>query len=288
MASFKDIKSRTKSVKATKKIARAMEMVAAARMKKAQKYATQNRPYIDRIAEMIANLVYTTKEHISHPYITPAKKRENIMVLVITANRGLCGPFNSNLVRASLTFVKNHKDLKRFMVTIGKKGRNAMERINENIMADFSHLAEQPTYYDMLGITGIIEQEFLSGKVDEVYAIYTDFRTTLTQIVTVKKILPFEVSSEFKPANERVPYIIEGDRDLFLDSLLKRYLSSTVYQLVLDSKASEFSARMMAMSQASQNADDISRNLQLAYNKMRQEKITKEILEVIGGSVVAE
>jgi F-type H+-transporting ATPase subunit gamma len=176
---------------------------------------------------------------------------------------------------------RNHT--KELVLTVGKKGRQAMERIGKAVLADFETMSDKPSFLDTIGISRVVVDDFLSGKLDEVYMVYNHFYSAMSQKPVVKKLLPIEPSDLGTSAVKR-DYIFEQDREKLLSEMLQRYIETTVYQTVLESLASEHSARMVAMRQASDNASDIIKNLTLHYNKARQAKITKEILEIGAGS----
>lgn len=283
MASLRDIKIRIKSVQSTKKITKAMEMIAASKMKRAQMAALKGRPYLEKLEEVITDLVTYSDPALSHPFLQKRDKVKNVGYVFMTSNRGLCGGFNSNIIRRMLEILRERNETKEVVITVGKKGRQAMERVGKAVLADFETMSDRPSFLDTVGISRVVLDDFLNGKLDEVYMVYNHFYSALSQKPVVKKLLPIEPST-MKTAATKRDYIFEQDREVLLDEMLKRYLEATVYQTVLESQASEHSARMMAMRQASDNASDIISNLTLHYNKARQTKITKEILEVVAGS----
>ncbi len=286
MASLRDIKLRIRSVKSTQKITKAMEMIAASKMKRAQNQATKGRPYLTKLSEIITNLIYFSDPKLKHPLLTKRPKVQNIGYLFITANRGLCGGFNSNIIRKMLEILKEKNRTKETVITVGRKGKQAMERIGKSVLADFEGLSEKPAFVDTLGISKVIVEDFLNGKLDEVWMVYNHFQSTLSQKPVAVKLLPISFDQQKNVKKIKRDYIFEPNRQELLNELLHRYLETSVYQTVLESVASEHSARMMAMRQASDNAEEIVDNLTLHYNKARQAKITKEILEVVAGSSV--
>jgi len=285
MASLRDIKIRIKSVQSTKKITKAMEMIAASKMKRAQMAALKGRPYIQKLEEIIGNLVAFSEPQLRHKFLEKREQVKNVGYIFMTSNRGLCAGFNSNVIRKMIEVLREKKHAKETVLTVGKKGRQAMERIGKAVLADFEAMSDRPTYLDTLGISRVVIDDFLNGKLDEVYMVYNHFYSALSQRPVVKKLLPIE-PAEIESNQVKRDYIFEQDREKLLNEMLQRYVETTVYQTVLESLASEHSARMMAMRQASDNASDIITNLTLHYNKARQAKITKEILEVVSGSSV--
>jgi F-type H+-transporting ATPase subunit gamma len=284
MASLRDIKIRIKSVQSTSKITKAMEMIAASKMKRAQTMALRGRPYIQKLEEVIGNLVNYSNPPLSHPFLNKRGKVRNAGYIFITSNRGLCGAFNSNIIRRMLEILREKNETGEIVLTVGKKGRQAMERIGKTVLADFEQMPDKPSFLDTIGISRVVIDDFLSGKLDEVYMVYNHFYSLLTQKPVVKKLLPIESKTDEFSLTIKRDYIFEQSREKLLDELLRRYVENMVYQTVLESVASEHSARMMAMRLASDNAGEIITNLTLKYNKTRQAKITTEILEVMAGA----
>lgn len=284
MASLRVIKNRIRSVKSTQKITKAMEMIAASKMKKAQAQALKGRPYLKKLTEIIANLIHMSEPALSHRLVERKKSVKNVGYVFITANRGLCGGFNTNVIKAMLEILREKNQTNEIVLTVGRKGRQAMERIGKKVLADFESIGDKPSYLDTIGISRVVIDDFLNGKLDEVYMVYNHFYSTMTQKPAVIKLLPLDVDKSFAAPKLKREYIFEPDKGKLLDELLHRFAETTVYQTVLESVASEHSARMMSMRQASDNASEIVSRLTLHYNKARQAKITNEILEVIAGS----
>ncbi len=289
MASLRDLKIRIKSIKSTQKIARAMEMVAASKMKKAQQQALAGRPYLHKLREILFNLIYSSEPRLQHPFLdrgTVAKgQQKRIGYILISADRGLCGAFNANLTKTVLESFSNDGAKSRTAVTVGKKIRQAMQRIGQATIGDFTNMANSPTFLDTIGIAKMMVEEYLQGNLDEVQLVYTQFYSTATQKPKIEKLLPVEPEIDFalEGPMHKSEYIFEADKSKLLDELLRRYIDTEVYQAVLESAASEHSARMMAMHKAADNAKEIVANLTLEYNKTRQTKITTQILEIVGG-----
>ncbi len=283
MASLRDIKIRIKSVQSTKKITKAMEMIAASKMKRAQMAALRGRPYLQKLEEVIGNLVLFSDPKLSHPFLKKRNEVKNVAYVFMTSNRGLCGGFNTNIIRRMFEILRERNNTKEIVLTVGKKGRQAMERVGKSVLADFETMSDRPSFLDTIGISRVVIDDFMSGKLDEVYMVYNHFYSAISQKPVVKKLLPIEPGDVSEGVVKR-DYIFEQDREKLLDEMLHRYVETTVYQTVLESLASEHSARMMAMRQASDNASDIITNLTLHYNKARQSKITTSILEVVAGS----
>ncbi len=284
MASLRDIKLRIRSVKSTQKITKAMEMIAASKMKRAQTQALKGRPYLQKLSQIIANLVYLSQPRLTHPLLKKKKAVKNVGYIFITANRGLCGAFNSNVIRKMLEILKEKNNTQETVLTVGKKGRQAMERIGKAVLADFETMSDKLSYLDALGVSRVVVDDFLAGKLDEVYMVYNHFYSTISQKPVVQRLLPVTVDKSHLTPGVKRDYIFEPGKEALLDELLHRYIETNVYQTLLESQASEQSARMMAMRQASDNATEIVDNLTLNYNKARQAKITTQILEVVAGS----
>jgi F-type H+-transporting ATPase subunit gamma len=284
MASLRDIKNRIKSVQSTQKITKAMEMIAASKMKKAQAQALKGRPYLKKLMEIIADLIYVSEPPLSHPLLQPKEKVKKAGYIFMTANRGLCGGFNTNVIKTMLEILREKNDTEEIVITVGKKGRQAMERIGKKVLADFEKLGDKPSYIDTLGISKVVLDDFLAGKLDEVYMVYNHFYSTMTQKPTVVKLLPLDLNKDLAKPKMKRDYIFEPNKEKLLNELLTRYIETIVYQTVLESAASEHSARMMAMRQASDNANEIVSTLTLHFNKARQAKITTGILEIVAGS----
>lgn len=264
-----------------------MEMIAASKMKRAQNQALKGRPYMQKLVEVIGNLLTLSAAPLKHPFLKKRKPVKNIGYVFITSNRGLCGGFNSNVIRKMFEILKEKNKTKEIVITVGKKGMQAMERIGKAVLADFENLSDKPSYLDLLGISKVLIDDYLDGKLDEVYMVYNHFYSIISQKPVVKKLLPIEKESTesnvFKNQIKR-DYIFEQNKTAMLDELLRRYVETMVYQTVLESVASEHSARMVAMRQASDNAQEIVSNLTLHYNKARQTKITTQLLEVVAGT----
>lgn len=289
MASLRDLKIRIKSIKSTQKIARAMEMVAASKMKKAQSQALAGRPYLHKLREVLFNLIYSSEPRLQHPFLNPVARLKGqpkrIGYILISADRGLCGAFNANLTKTALEAFSSDGAESRVAVTVGKKIRQAMQRIGQSTIGDFTNMANSPTFINTIGIAKMMVEEYLLGNLDEVQLVYTQFYSTATQKPRTEKLLPVEPEIDFAQEGpmRKSEYIFEADKTKLLDELLRRFVDTEVYQAVLESAASEHSARMMAMHKAAENAKEIVANLTLEYNKTRQTKITTQILEIVGG-----
>jgi len=295
--SLRDIKLRIRSVKSTQKITKAMEMIAASKMKRAQTQALKGRPYLQKLSQIIADLVHLSEPKLTHPLLK-TRRVKNIGYVFITANRGLCGSYNTNVIRLMLETLQANQHAREIVITVGKKGRQAMERIGKAVLADFETMSDKPGFLDTVGISRVVMDDFLEKRLDEVWMVYSHFYSTASQKPVAVKLLPIdpeknlprdrsEEGEEGEAAARhlrKVDYIFEPSREMLLDEMLRRYVETMVYQTVLEAVASEQSARMMAMHQAADNAEDIVSSLTLNYNKVRQTKITTEILEVVAGT----
>jgi F-type H+-transporting ATPase subunit gamma len=280
MISPRLLRRRIRSVQSTAKITRAMEMIATAKMKRSQEQAVAGRPYSDKISQVIADLAAEfTRDGAVHPLL---EKREvkRIAVIHITADRGLCGGLNANMNRLTARFIlEQHVPVT--LVTVGHKGRDFMYRHQYNIRAEFTRISDRPNMQETLPISYIIIDDYTSGHIDQVYLAYTRFVTTMTQNPTLELLLPIEPA--FIPKSETKEYIYEPNPSFVLNELLPRSVEMRIYHAVLEAIASEQSARMVAMRNATENANEVISDLTLTLNKARQEMITKELLDITGG-----
>ncbi|MGI2335187.1 MAG: ATP synthase F1 subunit gamma [Dehalogenimonas sp.] len=279
MANLRAIRLRIRGVKNIAKITRAMEMIAASKMRRAQERGLAGRPYREKITEVIAALSAVSGE-TGHPLLAkrPVKK---VMVVHITPDRGLSGGLVGNINRATLAFIQERKDTPTNFIVIGKKGLDFMRRAQREIAAEFVGMGDKPTLQDTIPISRIVIDDFKSGAVDEVWVAYSQFVSTLVQKPVLEKLLPVE-PAQIEP-QQNVEYLYEPDAASVLGSLLPAYVEMKIYQLLLESIASEQSARMVAMRNATQNANELTEELTLEYNKARQESITGELLDIVGG-----
>ncbi|MBZ0276823.1 MAG: ATP synthase F1 subunit gamma [Anaerolineae bacterium] len=296
MASAREIKKRIRSVKNISQITRAMEAVSASRVRRAQARVLASRAYSEKAWEILLNVQRTAAKGVPlHALLTEREDIKTVMVVLITADRGLAGAYNSNIVRVAERFAQRLGKPVRF-VTIGRKGRDTLIHSGANVIAEFSDLPAEPTTADIAPVARLAIDEFLSGAVDQVFIAYTDFINTLTQRPVVLGWLPLipyttedQVAAEFV---KDVPMVSGGAQDYeyepnaaaILDEIVPRFTELQLYQAVLESQASEHSARMVAMRNASDNATQLTADLTLVYNKARQSAITAEILDIVGGA----
>lgn len=283
MASPREIRRRIRSVRNISQITRAMEMVSASKMRRAQQRVLASRPYAERLEAMIGDLaaIQLDADALANFPLLQQREIKNTAAILITPDRGLTGPLISNIVRRASRFVLNEAGTPVELLTIGKKGRDFMVRTRQNVIAEYSGLGDAVTLDELRPIVQIAIDEFVSGKVDAVYVVYARFVNTLTQVPEVRQILPI-VRPE--SAGAYTDYIFEPTPAEVLQSLLPRYVEVLAYQALLDAIASEHSARMVAMRNASENAKDLSNDLTLTLNKARQAQITREVSEIAAGA----
>jgi F-type H+-transporting ATPase subunit gamma len=293
MAVGKEIRTKIKSVENTKKITKAMEMVAASKMRKAQERMRQARPYSDKVRNIAANLSQANPEYVS-PYmrgnVDGKGDAKAVGFIVVTTDKGLCGGLNTNVLRAVTNKMREAKDAGRAIkvVAIGNKGLGFMNRIGADVLSHAVQLGDKPQLDKLIGPVKVMLDLFVEGKLDAVYLCYTQFINTMKQEPQVQTLLPLGADRLAQSADEKKAYgwdyIYEPDAPSVIDELLKRYLEALVYQAVADNMASEQSARMVAMKSATDNAGNLIAELKLIYNKTRQAAITKELSEIVGGA----
>ncbi len=260
-----------------------MEMVAASKMKKAQDAALSGRPYASELAKLIENIAAKNGRELEHPFFS--KKKNPKKILFFTADRGLCGAFNSNISRYLLRR-EIQPEQEKIIVAIGRRGMSFCKHAGENVVAEFEGLSDKPDFLATAPITRIAVDGFLKGEFDEVRLIYNHFVNTMSQEITEKILLPLTppTRNEEETKKTRLEYLFEPNTKSVLKKILPRYLETIVYQALLESNASEQSARMVAMKSASENAGELIDTLTIEMNKARQASITTEILEIVGGA----
>ena len=282
MANIRLIRQRIRGVSNIAKITKAMEMIAASRMRRAQERGLAGRPYSEKITQVIAALAALPMEGKALHPLLQRRPVAKIAVVHITPDRGLCGGLVGNVNRKVASFILEQQAVAVKLVTVGRKGFDFMRRSSQDIVAEFIGLGDRPSLLDTLPISRIIIDDFSSGAIDEVYLGYTRFISTMTQEPVLEKILPTE--SAPIPATQNVGYIYEPHPVSVLGELLPRFIEMQVYHAILEAVASEQSARMVAMRNATDNASELIDDLTLMYNKERQEIITKELLDITGGA----
>lgn len=294
MATPREIRRRIKSVKNIAQVTRALEAVSASKVRRAQAQVLATRPYAQKSWQVLTHLAsQTAAGELLHPLLTRRPEIKTIGIVLLSSDRGLCGAFNYNMIRATMDFVESQAKPTQ-LVTVGRKGRDLMWRAKYTIVAEFSKLPPNPTVLDITPIARAAIDDFMRGEVDEVYLAYTDFIHTLKQVPAVKRLLPIQPGEvETQAMGEYVEesgpaltaeYLYEPSPQEILDAVLPRFTELQVYQAVLESLASEHSARMMAMRNATESAEELVGDLTLSYNKARQQAITSEILDIAGGA----
>lgn len=288
MASSREIRRRIKSVKNIQQITKAMKMVAAARLRRAQEKANASKPYAIKIKEVLSNVVANTKD-LSHPLLEERKVKK-VAYFIVSADKGLAGSYNSNLMKAAVKKVGTSPQEDIAIVTLGRKASDYFRRRAYKIDNQYTGFSERPTYQHAVTIANEMTQKFVSGEYDEIHVIYTKFYSPLNHEPTSIKVLPVETpKAEEAPtpdedSNDIREYIFEPSAEIALEALVPRYLEITVYAALMQSAASELGARMAAMGAATDNARDLIAKLTLNYNKLRQAGITREISEIVGGA----
>ncbi|HSR34306.1 MAG TPA: ATP synthase F1 subunit gamma [Anaerolineae bacterium] len=294
MPSTREIRRRIRSVKNISQVTRAMQMVAASKMRRAQEQVLGTRPYTEKAWQILSHLAAQRGvDETIHPLLELRDEIKTIGMVLITADKGLCGSYNHNMIQAAGRFM-GELPYAVELITVGKRGRDAMWRMRQNIVAEFSDLPPQPRLLDITPIARTVMDGFIAGRYDVVYLAHTDFINTLSQRPAIWQLLPIRplhlgVSpiSEYRgesPSEAMVEYIYEPDPHTILDTVLPRFTELQVYQAVLEALASEHSARMVAMRNATENAEELLDDLTLTYNRARQEAITKEMLDIVGGA----
>ena len=286
MAHAKEIRNKIKSVQGTRKITKAMEMVAASKMKKAQDRMRATRPYVGHMVTIIRHLAHANPEY-KHPFLVAQPEPKNAGLIIVTADKGLCGGLNTNALRVALAKIKEWqaKGVGVQVTAMGNKGVAFMRRLKVYIASEVSNLGDRPHLERLIGPVKIQLDAYMDGKIDELYVIATRFVNTMKQTPVDVKILPIaDLGLEEERREYPWDYIYEPDAKSVLDGLLMRYIEAVIYQAVAENIASEQSARMVAMKAASDNASAIIDELQLIYNKTRQAAITKELAEIVGGA----
>jgi F-type H+-transporting ATPase subunit gamma len=289
MPSTKEIRLKIKSVQNTRKITKAMEMVAASKMRKAQERMRQARPYGDKIRNIVAHLATANPEY-RHPFVVRHGEIRNVGIILVSTDKGLCGGLNTNIQRAVLARVKQWEaDGVKFQATaIGNKGYGFLQRLNANIVSHVVQLGDRPHLEKLIGPVKVQLDAYAEGRIDAVYLAYSRFINTMKQEPIIEQLLPLSADRLAQSEDEKRAYawdyLYEPDAQRVIDELMTRYVEALIYQAVAENMASEQSARMVAMKAASDNAKKLIDELQLVYNKTRQAGITKEISEIVGGA----
>ncbi len=286
MPSERDIRRRIRSVQNTGKVTNAMSLIAASKMRRAQTAVIDGRPFAEKIQEVIAHLA--AQPDVEATAATPLLQErpvKRIGILVISPDRGLCGGLHANLNRSVAQFILGQQAPARVIV-VGRKGRDFMVRYGQDVKAVFTDLAERPVLADILAIAHLVIESYTQGDVDEIYLAYSRYVSLMSQQPAIEKLLP--VAPAELTASERVGYIYEPDNVMVLGSLLPRFVEMEIYHGLLESIASEQSARMVAMRNATDNATGLVEDLTLVMNKLRQDTITNQLLDLVGGQIALE
>jgi F-type H+-transporting ATPase subunit gamma len=292
MPNAREVQLRIRSIKNIAQVTRALQAVSASKVRKSQQALMNTRPYAQKAWQVLQHIALQPGRENLHPLLTRREHINNVLVLLVTGDRGLAGAYNTNVVRFTLQRFMSAQTPVEF-ITVGRKGRDLMLRRRQRVVAEFSQLPAAPTFTDVSAIGRMAVDEFLSGKVDEVYLIYTRFITMARQEPTLKKLLPLELSvaaedrvAKFEPATRgaAASYIYEPAQETIMNEIVPRFTALQVYQAIMESLASEHAARMVAMKNATDAAASLAEDLQLQYNKARQQTITNEILDIAGGA----
>jgi F-type H+-transporting ATPase subunit gamma len=289
MPSTKEIRVKIKSVQSTRKITKAMEMVSASKMRKAQERMRKMRPYGDKIRNIVAHLSRANPEY-KHPFAIPRPELRNAGLIMVTTDKGLCGGLNTNIQRAVLARVKewDAAGIKFIATPLGNKGLGFLQRMNASIVSQLVQLGDTPHHDKVEGVVRVQLDAYAAGKIDAVFLAYSRFINTMKQEPVIEQLLPLTDEKLAQTEEERRAYswdyIYEPDAQAVLNELMRRYGEALIIQAISENMASEQSARMVAMKAASDNAKKIIEQLQLGYNKTRQAAITKEISEIVGGA----
>jgi F-type H+-transporting ATPase subunit gamma len=286
MAVGKEIRNKIKSVENTKKITKAMEMVAASKMRKAQERMRAARPYSDKIRNIASNLARANPEY-THPFLVKQDKSKTVGIIVVTTDKGLCGGLNTNALRLVTTKLRelDGAGVKIEAVAIGNKGYGFLNRIGARVVSHAVQIGDTPHLEKLIGPVKVLLDLYQQGKLDAVHLVYTKFINTMKQEPILQQLLPLTADKmQGDQGNHAWDYIYEPDAEAVIDELLVRYVEALIYQAVAENLASEQSARMVAMKSASDNAGSVIGELKLVYNKTRQAAITKELSEIVAGA----
>ncbi|MGH2665315.1 ATP synthase F1 subunit gamma [Flavobacterium sp.] len=281
MANLKEIRNRITSVSSTMQITSAMKMVSAAKLKKAQDAITAMRPYAEKLTELLQNLSATLEGEVGGDYTTQREVKK-VLIVAITSNRGLCGAFNSNVIKEVKTISDRFQGAQVDIFAIGKKGHDSLKKTH-NVQGHHNAIFDNLTFDNVAGIAEDLTQKFTSGEYDRIEVVYNQFKNAATQIIRAEQFLPLAPIKSDKPVATG-DYIFEPSKEEIVLTLIPKSLKTQLYKSIRDSFASEHGARMTAMHKATDNATELRNQLKLTYNKARQAAITNEILEIVGGA----
>ncbi len=284
MAGAKEIRTKISSIKNTQKITRAMEMVAASKMRKAQERMKTARPYAHKIRDVVRHVQAAHLEY-THPFLE-VREVKRVGYIVMSTDRGLCGGLNANMFRALLKHMDEWRDqeVERDFCAIGTKGSLWLKRMGVNLVGQVTHIGDTPSLSELVGTIKIMFKAYEEGRIDRLYLVFNEFVNSMTQNPVIEQLLPREAHAEEDHLENHWDYIYEPGAKEVLDTLMVRYIESLVYSGVMENVASEMAARMVAMKAASDNAGNLIDELQLVYNKARQSAITQELSEIVAGA----
>jgi len=292
MPTPRDIRRRIAAVKNNAKITQAMRMVAASKLRRAQEKIWSNRPYSEKLELVLSNLIHSVGEDYSSPLIHTHNEIKNIAAIVVASDKGLCGSFNSNILRFAHNYIKEeiiskYPNANVILITVGKKSFSYFNKTNIFILKNYSGIFQKLEFSTAKDITSLVTEKYINGEFDKVMVFFNEFKNLLTQVPKMKNLLPIEpVQAIAEKANSKINlnYIFEPNKELILDTLLPLQLDIQTWSALLESNAAQQAAQMMAMENATNNANDLIKYLELAYNKVRQASITKEMLEIVSGA----
>ena len=284
MAGGKEIRTKIKSIQNTQKITKAMEMVAASKMRRAQERMRQARPYAEKMRSVVAHLAQASLEY-KHSF-TRERDVKRVGFIIVSTDRGLCGGLNINMFREAVNALSEwqQKDVEIDVTAIGTKGLGFFKRIGANIVSEATRLGDAPQLIDLIGAMKIMLDAYEEGRIDRLYVIHNRFVSAMSQVPQVEQLLPIHADEPDENLKNHWDYLYEPDAHEVIDALMTRYIESLIYQGVTENIACEMGARMVAMKSASDNAGTLIDELQLVYNKARQAAITQEIAEIVGGA----
>jgi F-type H+-transporting ATPase subunit gamma len=289
MPSAREMRLRIRSVGNIAQVTRALQAVSASRVRRAQQAVQATRPYATKAWEVLLHLASQPARDVAHPLLTQRPEVRRVTAVVVSSDRGLAGAYNANLVRYCLE-VFRASPIPVSYVFVGRKGRDMMTRRRIDVRADFSGLPAEPSFADVSAIGRLVVEDYLEGRADQVFLVYTDFVNLLRQIPTRKLLLPLQLEgaearvTAFQPASGTAPaYIYEPSEEELIGAIVPRFTALQVFHAVMESRASEHAARMVAMQNATQNAGELGSALRLEYNKARQQSITSDMLDIVGG-----
>ena len=288
MASLKEVRTRIRSVKSTQQITKAMKMVAASKLRKAQDAILQLRPFTEKLSEILQNVVRSAEDSSPSPF-AEIRDVERVLIVIITSDRGLCGAFNSNVIKKTLALIEEeyrsfHDSGQLYLLPIGQKGYEYFKKRGYNVIEEYSQLFTRLSFDNVKEAADSAMDSFLNRELDKVVLVYNEFKNVATQILCVEQFLPLTADAEENEQNMTADYIFEPSKSDIKRDLIPQSLRIQFYKAVLESNASEHGARMTAMEIATENADEILSDLQILYNRTRQAAITKEILDIVGGA----